>query len=234
MTAACYAPIDIPASGKEPFTDYSRWRLRSSEDGRHTWHYLKTDAECEAWPQTEIDRYWLGLPVGLPDLPEPKDALDAARNGFEFYKHLQDADGHWAGEYGGPMFLLPGLIIGSYVTGMTFTQEERLEIIRYLMNLAHPEDGGWGLYVLCPSYLFILLTPYRHIEGQSTCFGTALNYVVLRILGVSPEHPTLVKARATLHKLGGATCVPSWGKFWLSVLNVYDWEGNNAIPPELW
>ena len=61
-----------------------------------------------------------------------------------------------------------------------------------------------------------------------------MNYVVLRILGVSPEHPTLVKARATLHKLGGAACVPSWGKFWLSVLNVYDWEGNNAIPPELW
>ncbi|KZT70711.1 terpene synthase [Daedalea quercina L-15889] len=215
---SCYQPIDVPESSKEPFTDYSRWRLRSSEDGRHTWHYLRTDEECEAWPQTEIDRYWLGLPVDLPALPPPKDALDAARNGFKFYKHLQDADGHWAGEYGGPMFLLPGLVIGSYVSGMTFTQEERLEIIRYLMNLAHPVDGGWGL----------------HIEGQSTVFGTALNYCVMRILGVSPEHPTLVKARATLHKLGGATGVPSWGKFWLSVLNVYDWEGNNAIPPELW
>lgn len=74
----------------------------------------------------------------------------------------------------------------------------------------------------------------RHIEGESTAFGTALNYCVMRILGVSPEHPTLVKARATLHKLGGATGVPSWGKFWLAVLNVYDWDGNNPIPPELW
>jgi len=44
----------------------------------------------------------------------------------------------------------------------------------------------------------------------------------------------MVKARATLHKLGGAAAAPSWGKFWLSVLNVYDWEGNNPIPPELW
>ena len=33
---------------------------------------------------------------------------------------------------------------------------------------------------------------------------------------------------------GGATGVPAWGKFWLSVLNVYDWNGNNPIPPELW
>ena len=43
------------------------------------------------------------------------------------------------------MFLLPGLVIGSYVTGMEFKEEERLEIIRYLMNRANPEDGGWGM-----------------------------------------------------------------------------------------
>ncbi|CCM00370.1 uncharacterized protein FIBRA_02400 [Fibroporia radiculosa] len=213
-----YAPLDIPVSGKETFTDYSRWRLRCSEDGRHIWHYLYTDEECIAWPQSDIDKYWLGIPLDLPALPAPKDPLDAARNGYTFYKRLQDADGHWPGEYGGPMFLLPGLVIGSYVSGMSFTREERLEMIRYLINLAHPEDGGWGL----------------HIEGQSTAFGTALNYCVMRILGCSADHPTLVKARATLHKLGGATGVPSWGKFWLAVLNVYDWDGNNSIPPELW
>lgn len=48
------------------------------------------------------------------------------------------------------MFLLPGLVIGSYVTGMSFLEEERLEMIRYLFNHAHPDDGGWGLYVLSP------------------------------------------------------------------------------------
>lgn len=34
--------------------------------------------------------------------------------------------------------------------------------------------------------------------------------------------------------LGGAVCAPQWGKFWLSVLNAYDWEGNNSLFPELW
>jgi lanosterol synthase len=43
------------------------------------------------------------------------------------------------------MFLLPGLVIGSYVTGMGFKKEERLEMIRYLMNRANQEDGGWGM-----------------------------------------------------------------------------------------
>jgi lanosterol synthase len=81
----------------------------------------------------------------LPDLPPAKDPLTAAHNGYIFYKNLQSHDGHWPGEYGGPMFLLPGLVIGSYVSGMGFKEEERLELIRYLMNRAHPDDGGWGM-----------------------------------------------------------------------------------------
>lgn len=39
-----------------------------------------------------------------------------------------------------------GLVIGSYVTGMDFEEAEKLEMIRYLMNVAN-EDGGWGMYV---------------------------------------------------------------------------------------
>ncbi|KAI0319638.1 terpene synthase [Amylostereum chailletii] len=213
-----WPPIDVPQSGDKPWTDYSRWRMRDTHDGAHLWDYLRNDHELAARPQPDADKYWLGLDLNLPALPKPSTPLDAARNGYTFYKHLQANDGHWAGEYGGPLFLTPGLVIGSYVTGMSFKEEERLEMIRYLFNHAHPDDGGWGL----------------HIEGPSTMFGTALNYVAIRLLGVPADHPVAVRARATMHKLGGATCVPSWGKFWLSILGVYDWDGNNPIPPELW
>lgn len=34
--------------------------------------------------------------------------------------------------------------------------------------------------------------------------------------------------------IGGAIGVPQWGKFWLSLLNLYEWEGVNPVPPELW
>ncbi|KAG6865713.1 hypothetical protein C0991_012529 [Blastosporella zonata] len=213
-----YNPVKITQDPSQPFTDYSRWRLLVNDGGRHTWHYLKTDEECQAWPQNSVDKFWLGMDLELPDLPSPKTPLEAARNGYTFYKHLQSHDGHWAGEYGGPMFLLPGFVIGSYVSGMSFTEQERLEMIRYVMNRAHPDDGGWGI----------------HVEGISTVFGTGLNYTALRVLGVDAEHPVMIKARATLHKLGGACAIPAWGKFWLSLLNVYEWEGNNPVPPELW
>jgi lanosterol synthase len=81
----------------------------------------------------------------LPDLPKATTPLEAARNGYEFYKNLQAEDGHWPGEYGGVMFLFPGLVIGSYVTNMSFTHEEKLELVRLLINRAHPVDGGWGM-----------------------------------------------------------------------------------------
>lgn len=50
----------------------------------------------------------LAPPQDAPKLPRAKTAREAARNGFEFYKRIQSQDGHWAGEYGGPMFLIPG------------------------------------------------------------------------------------------------------------------------------
>lgn len=43
-------------------TDYSRWRLEVNH-GRHVWHYLRDDEECKRWPQSEEDKYWLGLDV---------------------------------------------------------------------------------------------------------------------------------------------------------------------------
>jgi lanosterol synthase len=42
-------------------TDYSRWRLKLGPGGSHSWQYLESDEECGNWPQTDIDRYWLGI-----------------------------------------------------------------------------------------------------------------------------------------------------------------------------
>ncbi|KAF7361692.1 Terpene cyclase/mutase family member [Mycena venus] len=201
-----------------PSTDHSRWRLKFGPGGSHVWQYLTSDEECAKWPQTDIDRYWLGFSLNLPPLPAPGNALDAARNGYTFLRNLQAPDGHFACGCGGPIFLLPGTVIASYIVGLAFTTEQRLEMIRYLLNTANPDDGGWGL----------------HVEGVSTNLGTTLNYVALRLLGVDADHPAAVKARNTLLKLGGAAAVPSWGKFWMTVLGCYEWEGVNPIPPELW
>lgn len=37
-----------------------------------------------------------------------------------------------------------------------------------------------------------------------------------------------------IHSRGGATHITSWGKFWLAVLGVYSWDGQNPLSPEMW
>ncbi|KAK6152128.1 hypothetical protein DH2020_014763 [Rehmannia glutinosa] len=67
-------------------------------------------------------------------------------------------------------------------------------------------------------------------------FCTALNYISLRLLGEGMDggDGSMQKARTWILDHGGATYIPSWGKLWLSVLGVYEWDGNNPLPPELW
>jgi len=199
-------------------TDLRRWRLKVCE-GRQTWHYLRTDAEVAAWPQTTADKHHLDLLEHSTASGTDRTAIDAVRHAFAFAQSTLTADGHWAGDYGGPLFLMPGWVISCYVTGAmgSLTAEMRLEMKRYLFNQVKAQ-GGWGL----------------HIEGKETMFGTALNYVVLRLLGVPADEPRMVQARAWVHSHGGATYIPAWGKFWLAVLNVYAWEGMNPLSPETW
>jgi len=120
-----------------------------------------------------------------------------------------------------------------YITGhldSVFPTEHRKEILRYIYYhqvcaISHcffclitreiwdwtccdfilkNEDGGWGL----------------HIEGHSTMFCTALNYICMRILGEGPDggqDNACARARNWIRAHGGVTYIPSWGKTWLSV-----------------
>ncbi len=155
-------------------------------------------------------------------LPQAKYAddqavIDSLVKGINYFSYLQCEDGHWPGDYGGPLFLLPGLLIASYISGTPFPKAHREMMKLYIFNHQN-SDAGWGM----------------HIEGESTMFGTVMQYVSLRILGVDKEHPAIVKARNWIKNNGGAAGVPSWGKFYLAVMNLYDWRGFNSLFPEMW
>ena len=143
-----------------PQSDLTRWRL-DCERGRHTWRYTADSSVS----QTFFESYCLGL-IGRKSPGASRTPDEAVRAAAGFYCKLQGPDGHWPGDYGGPLFLLPGLLIVSHVCSVSLVREERDEMIRYLRNCQSP-DGGWGL----------------HTRDKSTMFGTVLNYVSLRILG---------------------------------------------------
>ncbi|CDP17718.1 unnamed protein product [Coffea canephora] len=112
-------------------------------------------------------------------------------------------------------------VMALYITrtlNTVLSSEHQKEIVRYIYNHQN-EDGGWGL----------------HIEGHSSMFGSILSNIALRLLGEGPEDGedrAMARGRGWILDRGGAVATPSWGKFWLSVLGVYDWAGCNPLPPE--
>ncbi|XP_029462593.1 lanosterol synthase isoform X2 [Rhinatrema bivittatum] len=197
-------------------------RMRMLHGSRMCWRFIPWGWTLFAYdaPNILLSLYMTPIEQNssiLSDSPSVLTAHECALKGMRFYSALQAEDGHWAGDYGGPLFLLPGLLITCHVAKIALPETYKKEMIRYLRSV-QLSDGGWGL----------------HIEDKSTVFGTALNYTTMRILGVNPDDPDLVRARNNLHNKGGALGIPSWGKFWLAVLNVYSWEGMNTLFPEMW
>ncbi|KAL9227139.1 hypothetical protein vseg_002871 [Gypsophila vaccaria] len=145
------------------------------------------------------------------------------KRSLNYFSTIQAHDGHWPADSGGPLFFLPPLVMALYITGDMHTilsPEHKKEMKRYIYNHQN-EDGGWGF----------------HIEGHSTMFGSALNYIALRLLGDGPNdglYDAMSRGRDWILDHGGLTCIPSWGKFWLTVLGVYEWDGCNPMPPEFW
>lgn len=44
----------------------------------------------------------------MPPTDPASTPLEAAEKAVAFYQQIQSEDGHWAMDYGGPMFLMPG------------------------------------------------------------------------------------------------------------------------------
>jgi lanosterol synthase len=57
-----YTSAKLNLSTTPEFTNLANWRLKVVE-GAQTWHYLDSDEERKAWPQTTWDKYHLGLPI---------------------------------------------------------------------------------------------------------------------------------------------------------------------------
>lgn len=155
-----------------------------------------------------------------PSMDPPKTVHEATQKAAHFYSMLQCEDGHWGGDYGGPHFLMPGMVTAWYVMGKptAFLDAAQVELLKHYILVHQQSDGGWG----------------THIESPSTMFGSTLMYVALRLMGTDKDDPACVQGRKFLQDNGGALYTASWSKFYLCLLGCMDWRGHNSVPPEMW
>ena len=113
--------------------------------------------------------------------------------------------------------ILSQCVIVRRVVGRPLDEEDRVAAIWHY-RVTRTSEGGWGM----------------HAESGPCVFLTALAYVALRLLGVPPDDLMLSPAREWLRSQPcGVLSIPTWGKFWLAMVGLYDYSGVNPVPPEL-
>lgn len=109
------------------------------------------------------------------------------------------------------------IAIARIATGTGIEPGSRADILKHFAATRRP-DGGWGL----------------HPESRSYRFVTVLVYVAARLMGVSADDDLLAPAREIMTATSDeAWGLPSWGKFWLSLLGIYDRRDLHPVPPEI-
>ncbi|CAB9530108.1 Cycloartenol Synthase [Seminavis robusta] len=188
-----------------------------------TFNPSKNPNSCDQLFRANQIRSYLAKPGNqAPDnsTEKQKSVKEALHKAAHFYSMLQMDDGHWGGDYAGPHFLMPGLIVVWYIMGKPtlMMDEQAQQLMKHYILVHQQSDGGWG----------------THIESPSTMFGTTLMYVAMRLLGVPEDDSAAVAGRKFLHAQGGAIMTSSWAKFYLCLLGVMDWKAHNSVPPEMW
>ncbi len=180
------------------------------EESRQAWEDLARAFPCS-------------IPVGTgsskstrPKEVVSADAGRALNRAAARMLEVQGDDGAWEGEMVWCPMLTAQYVLLCHIVGEPIESGRRRRVLR-LFERTRLEGGQWGMHEHSPPHLFV----------------TTLVYVAARLLGTDREDCLIAPARRFI-QAEDVLGIPSWGKFWLALLNLYDWNGVNAVLPELW
>ncbi len=204
-----------------PIGDRLRWLVR----GVHKLRKVKRRGEGEdRHARRTLGRAFLasmpskagGSMPNRTNEPASPDAGPALRSAGARLLDLQGEDGAWEGEMVWCPMLTAQYVLLHHIMGQPIGPGRRRRLLRSFEQ-TRLDGGTWGLHEHSPPHLFV----------------TTLVYVAARVLGAGPDDPLIEPARRFL-QAERVAAIPSWGKFWLALLNLYDWRGVHAVLPELW
>lgn len=149
--------------------------------------------------------------------PRSSTGSNALEQGVEALLRMQRSDGSWEGECAWCPMLTAQYTMTAHIIGLQLPLKRRQGMITHF-RATRNAAGVWGL----------------HPFDEGSLFVTTLVYVAARLLGVSSSAPWLQGARRMFSHEGGVQRISTWGKIWLTLLDLYAWEGINPILPEVW
>ena len=216
---------DHAADVTQELADRVRWLLKG------TLHLTPVELKREI-PSPE-ERYGTALKASRPQAEvvahpsflshlarrarEQTEPAEALHRGISALVAHQAEDGSWEGENVWCPMLPAQYVMTCHIIGEPINEGRRRRLLKHFERTRLP-NGTWGLHEISKPYLFV----------------TTLVYVAARLLGVEAKDPLIASARDFIRREGGAGQIPSWGKFWLAMLSLYEWEGVHPILPETW
>jgi squalene-hopene/tetraprenyl-beta-curcumene cyclase len=165
-------------------------------------------------PQKTIE-----VPLATFREPLTESLFDSARQTMmRAQQHLlgqQRAEGYWVGELLVDSTLVSDVVAFMHWTGdVDFNKQSRC--VKHLLDRQMP-DGGWNVY-------------YR---GPSELNATVKAYFALKLAGFSAQEPRMLKAHATIVRLGGIPKSNTYTKLFLALFGQYPWKYLPIIPAEV-
>ncbi len=127
----------------------------------------------------------------------------------------QAADGHWCGELEGDTILESEYVLTMHFLGRR--EESRVAKAGEYIRRKQLQGGGWAIYE----------------GGPPNVSASVKSYLVLKMLGDSPEAEHMRRAREIILRLGGIDACNSFTRIYLAIFGEYEWERCPAVPPEL-
>ncbi len=148
-------------------------------------------------------------------LAEPEGLCEAVRQARTNLLHLQNTDGHWAGELMVDSTLCSDLVLYLHWSGKVDAVLEEKCVAH--IRRRQCEDGGWNIYY----------------GGPSEVNATVKAYFALKLAGNDPQAPWMKAAREAALRLGGIPKMNTYAKLYLALLGQFPWASLPTIPPEI-
>ena len=145
------------------------------------------------------------------------DSLEDAirRSQAWFIARQHPSEGFWVAELEADTTLTSEYLMLRRFLDRVDPERER-KAVRYLRSAQLP-DGGWPIFY----------------GGPSEISASVKAYFALKISGVSPEEPFMLRARDCILAKGGVVQANVFTKIALALFDQYDWEGIPHMPVEL-